>query len=79
MAAIGLRASAALPLLLDSTPVGVLHLHAAEAGVFESEELALLHQVAGNIAFALQYLHNKDTARYLQYFDPVTALPKRVL
>lgn len=76
---LGLRASAALPLLLDSTPVGVLHLHAAEAGVFESEELALLHQVAGNIAFALQYLHSKDTARYLQYFDPVTALPKRVL
>ncbi|HEY8521103.1 MAG TPA: EAL domain-containing protein [Gammaproteobacteria bacterium] len=76
---LGLRASAALPLLLDKTPVGVLHLHAAEAHVFEEEELELLTQVAGNIAFALQYLHSKDAARFLQYFDPVTALPKRTL
>ncbi|HEX6996225.1 MAG TPA: EAL domain-containing protein [Gammaproteobacteria bacterium] len=76
---LGLRASAALPLLLDKTPVGVLHLHAVEPHVFEEAELDLLTQVAGNIAFALQYLQSKDTARFLQYFDPVTALPKRKL
>lgn len=76
---LGLRASAALPLLLDKTPVGVLHLHAAEAHVFEAAELDLLAQVSSNIAFALQYLHSKDAARFLQYFDPVTTLPKRKL
>ena len=76
---IGVRASAALPLLLDKTPVGVLHLHSAEPQVFGAEELKLLRQVSGNIAFALQYLHSKDAARFLQYFDPVTALPKRAL
>ena len=76
---LGLGASAALPLLLDATPVGILHLHAAEAEVFEAEELDLLRQVAGNIAFALRYLNNKDAARFLQYFDPITALPKRAL
>lgn len=79
MRSLGLRASAALPLLLDKTPVGVLHLHAAEPHVFEAAELELLTQVSGNIAFALQYLHSKDTARFLQYFDPVTSLPKRSL
>lgn len=76
---LGLSASAALPLIVDKTPVGVLHLHAEEADVFGTEELKLLSQITSNIAFAIQYLHNKDAARFLQYFDPITSLPKRSL
>src|SRR5690606_8583065 len=77
--ALGLRASVALPLILDKTAIGVLQLHSSEAGVFEEAELRLLRQVTGNIAFALQYLNSQDEAHFLQYFDPITALPKRAL
>ena len=76
---LGLRSSVALPLIIDGTPIGVLQLHSAETEVFGEAELNLLRQVSGNIAFALQYLHNQDTARFLQFFDPTTALPKRAL
>jgi diguanylate cyclase (GGDEF)-like protein/PAS domain S-box-containing protein len=76
---LGLTASVALPLVLDKTPIGVLHLHAEEADVFGTEELDLLGQVTSNIAFALQYMQSKDAAKFLQYFDPITSLPKRAL
>jgi diguanylate cyclase (GGDEF)-like protein/PAS domain S-box-containing protein len=75
----GLRSCIALPLNIDGTPVGVTLLHADEPGVFGDAELALLRQVTGNITFSLQYLHSKESAEYLEYFDTLTALANRSL
>jgi diguanylate cyclase (GGDEF)-like protein/PAS domain S-box-containing protein len=73
----GLRSCILLPLIIDGTAIGVLELHADEAGVFGDAELALLKQVASNITFSLQYLHSKESAEYLEYFDPLTSLANR--
>jgi diguanylate cyclase (GGDEF)-like protein/PAS domain S-box-containing protein len=73
------RSLIALPLLVDSAPIGVVELEANEPNVFGDAELALLKQVAANVAFSLQYLHSKESAEYLEYFDPLTGLANRVL
>jgi diguanylate cyclase (GGDEF)-like protein/PAS domain S-box-containing protein len=75
----GLRSCIALPLVIDGTAVGVVQLHSDEVDVFGDAELALLRQVTGNITFSLQYLHSKESAQYLEYFDTLTALANRSL
>ena len=75
----GLRSCIALPLVMDGTPIGVTLLHADETHALGETELALLRQVTGNITFSLQYLHSKESAEYLEYFDTLTALANRSL
>jgi diguanylate cyclase (GGDEF)-like protein/PAS domain S-box-containing protein len=75
----GSRSRIALPLLADRKTIGVLELDGSEPGVFSDAEVALLKQVAANVTFALQYLYSKQSAEYLEYYDPATGLPNRGL
>jgi len=75
----GARSRIALPLLIERTTIGVVELDGSETGVFGDAEQALLKQVAANITFALQYLRSKESAEYLEYFDPLTGLANRSL
>ena len=77
--AAGIRAIACLPLRVDETPVGTFFFGAFESGLVSEDELKLLHEVAANLSFALQYLDRKDAAHFLAYFDPLTGLAKRAL
>jgi diguanylate cyclase (GGDEF)-like protein/PAS domain S-box-containing protein len=77
--AMGLKSCIALPLVVDGTPIGVALLHANETGVFGQAELALLKQVTSNITFSLQYLHSRESAEFLEYFDTLTQLANRSL
>jgi diguanylate cyclase (GGDEF)-like protein/PAS domain S-box-containing protein len=76
---VGCRSCIAMPLIIEGTSIGVIELHAGEPGVFGDAELALLKQVGASITFSLQYLHNKESAEYLEYFDPLTGLAQRRL
>jgi diguanylate cyclase (GGDEF)-like protein len=75
----GTRASVSLPLLVESDPIGVLVLHATEAGFFDQEEVQLLKELAGNISFALEMIAKREKLDYLAYYDPLTGLPNRSL
>jgi diguanylate cyclase (GGDEF)-like protein/PAS domain S-box-containing protein len=75
----GCRSCMAMPLIIEGTAIGVIELHASEPDVFGDAELALLEQVGASITFSLQYLHNKESAEYLEYFDPLTGLAQRGL
>ncbi len=77
--ATGQHALAALPLLVDDTPVGVLLLTARDSEAVGDEELHMLREVAGNLSFALQYLSKDTRVRFLSHFDPQTGLAKRSL
>jgi diguanylate cyclase (GGDEF)-like protein len=75
----GYHALAALPVLIDGTPIGVMTLFSGQSGVFDEAELALLLELTANLGFALQY-HEKDEAiQFLSYFDSLTGLAKRPL
>jgi len=95
LAEAGLRSIVAMPLSLDTTPVGALVLAAPSAGpplykhpprqsshldpLLGAQELQMLGEVAANLSFALQYLQKDRTVRFLSHFDPRTGLAKRPL
>jgi diguanylate cyclase (GGDEF)-like protein len=79
MHSIHVNCVASIPLLVDNTPVGAFTVGSAQPGAVSEEELRMLQEVASNLSFALQYLHQEDAVRFLSYFDPLTGLAKRAL
>jgi diguanylate cyclase (GGDEF)-like protein len=75
----GVRSLACLPLRVDQTTVGAFMVGASEPGPVGRDELQLLHEVAANLSFALQYLQKQDAVNFLNFFDPLTGLAKRAL
>ncbi len=75
----GFAAVAAFPLLVGAHAVAVLTLLSDCAGVFDEDELRVLHELAGDLAFALLFLDREEQLSYLAYHDVMTALPNRRL
>ena len=73
------RSLAVLPLLISDEAVGVLALYAGEAGFFDHEELKLLTELAGDIAFAIDHIAKQERLDYLAYYDMLTGLANRSL
>jgi diguanylate cyclase (GGDEF)-like protein/PAS domain S-box-containing protein len=68
-----------LPLLVSDDVVGVLALYAEETGFFDEEEMTLLTELAGDIAFAIDHIDKKERLDYLAYYDALTGLANRAL
>ncbi|MHB1047249.1 MAG: EAL domain-containing protein [Thermoanaerobaculia bacterium] len=75
----GVRSLAVLPLLAGGSAVGVFALYALEAGFFQEDEMALLTELAGDIAFAMDHIEKQDRLNYLAYYDVLTGLANRDL
>ena len=75
----GINSLAALPLIVGGEAVGVLALYAGEIGFFDGEEMKLLGELAGDIAFALEHIGQGERLSYLAYYDALTGLPNRAL
>ena len=81
----GYRSQIALPLAVDGQVAYALTIHAAEAGTFDADEIALFEQLATNLAFGISSLrtlrraeHNLDVlvstvAGVAEHRDPYTA------
>ncbi|OFZ99844.1 MAG: hypothetical protein A2Z64_14510 [Betaproteobacteria bacterium RIFCSPLOWO2_02_67_12] len=76
---LGFRSLVTLPLLVAGEAVGVLALYAGEVGFFDDEEMKLLHELAGDIAFALDHIEKANKLDYLAYYDQLTGLANRTL
>jgi diguanylate cyclase (GGDEF)-like protein len=63
--AVAMNDAAALPLFIAVKVVGTFVLHAAEAGFFDDDEMKLLAEVAGNIAFALEHIEKEEKVQRL--------------
>jgi diguanylate cyclase (GGDEF)-like protein len=74
-----IRSMAVLPLLVADQAIGVLALYAGEPELFHDEEMKLLTELAGDIAFAVDHLDKQERLNYLAYFDVLTGLPNRTL
>src|SRR6185295_1268979 len=75
----GINSLAVIPLIVGGEGVGVLALYAAEVGFFDEEEMRLLLELAGDIAFALDHIAKSDKLDYLAYYDELTGLANRRL
>ncbi len=75
----GIRSVAMLPLLISGKVAGILALHAAERGFFSEDEMKLLLELAGDIAFALDHWNKSERLERLAYYDVLTGLANRTL
>ena len=75
----GVRSMAVLPLLVSDEAVGVLALYASERDFFHQEEMKLLTELTGDIAFAIDYIDKQARLDYLAYYDALTGLANRNL
>lgn len=75
----GIHSVVLLPLMIADEIVGVFTLYAREQDFFGQEELALLNELSGDIAFAIDHIDRQDRLNYLAYFDALTGLANRHL
>ncbi|HXM80928.1 MAG TPA: EAL domain-containing protein [Burkholderiales bacterium] len=75
----GIQSVAVIPLIVGEEAVGVLALYAAEVGAFDDEEMRLLLELAGDVAFALEHIDKAEKIDYLSYYDSLTGLANRTL
>ncbi len=70
---------AAFPLLIRGEVVGVVALCAAETEFFHADELKLLTELTGDIAFAIDHIEKQERLDYIAYYDVLTGLANRSL
>ena len=75
----GVHSLAVLPLIVSGEGVGALALYASEIDFFQDEELKLLSELTGDIAFAIDHIQKRERLHYLAYYDVLTGLPNRAL
>ena len=75
----GIHSFAVLPLILGDEAAGVFCLYSAEAQFFDEEEMRLLKELAGDIAFAIDHIGKQERLDYLAYYDALTGLANRSL
>jgi diguanylate cyclase (GGDEF)-like protein/PAS domain S-box-containing protein len=75
----GLRAAAALPLVIGDVAIGCVVLITDEIDFFDNEEMKVLSEFSGDIAFAFDHIAKADRLNYLAYYDSLTGLANRAL
>ena len=73
------RSVGAFPIIVGDGVAAVLVLHTAEVGFFDDDEMKLLRDLSGDIAFALEHIRKSEQVDYLAYFDVLTGLANRML
>lgn len=74
-----IRSLASFPLAVGDRIEAVLTLYANVEGVFDPDEMKVLNELAGDLAFALLFFEREERISYLAYYDVMTALPNRRL
>jgi diguanylate cyclase (GGDEF)-like protein/PAS domain S-box-containing protein len=75
----GARSLAALPLVVGGKAAAVLMLYAPVVGFFDRDEMTLLLELAGDLAFALDHIEKGEKLDYLAYYDALTGLANPTL
>jgi diguanylate cyclase (GGDEF)-like protein/PAS domain S-box-containing protein len=78
-AAADIRSLAIFPLVVGGQAHAVLVLYATELDFFHAEEVKLLTELAGDIAFGIDHLAQQARLDYLAYYDELTGLANRSL
>ena len=73
----GVRSLAVFPLIVADDPIGVLALYTSKPEFFDAAGLALLTELAGNVAFAVDHLDRQERLDRLVNYDTLTGLANR--
>jgi diguanylate cyclase (GGDEF)-like protein len=73
----GVRSLAVLPLIVSGKAIGVFTLYTSKPEFFDAAGLALLTELAGNVAFALDHLERQERLDRLYNYDTLTGLANR--
>ena len=73
----GVRSLAVFPLIVADDPIGVLALYTSKPEFFDAAGLALLTELAGNVAFAVDHLERQERLDRLVNYDTLTGLANR--
>jgi diguanylate cyclase (GGDEF)-like protein len=77
---LGLRSEGSFPLVVGNQTVGVLMICAAATDFFNEEEIALLSDVASNLAFALEFIAEQQRVNRLSRIrDVLSAVPEAIV
>jgi diguanylate cyclase (GGDEF)-like protein/PAS domain S-box-containing protein len=68
----GARSAIALPLVVGTVTRGLIMLYADDADFFDDDEIKLLRQLAGDLSFAMNHLHQAEQLNHLAYYDALT-------
>lgn len=75
----GYRSLVVFPLRVGDKTVGLLLFYAPVKDFFDTEEMRLLAEIAGDISFALDHIEKEERLNYLAYYDVLTGLPNGAL
>jgi diguanylate cyclase (GGDEF)-like protein/PAS domain S-box-containing protein len=75
----GSRSMVILPMFVADEVVGVIALYASEVQFFHDEELKLLTELSGDIAFSIDHIEKQERLDYLAYYDALSGLANRNL
>jgi len=75
----GAQSLAILPLIVSGEAAGVFVLNADVPAFFDDEEMKLLVELAGDVAFAIDHIDKQARLDYLAYYDELTGLANRSL
>ena len=84
LAQYAMRAVASFPIHMEDRVIGVFTVMAGEPGFFRDAEVCLLTEVADDISFSLEVMHEEEMRhateskmQFLAQYDPQTGLPGR--
>ena len=75
----GVKSLAIIPLIISGETVGALALYASEIEFFQEDEMKLLAELAGDIAYAIDHIDKQEQLNYLAYYDVLTGLANHSL
>jgi diguanylate cyclase (GGDEF)-like protein len=73
----GVRSLAVFPLIVSDNAIGVFALYTSKPEFFDAAGLALLTELAGNVAFAVDHLERQERLDRLSNYDTLTGLANR--
>lgn len=75
----GVRSMAVMPMIVADEAIGVLALYASEIEHFRDDEMKLLTELTGDIAFGIDHIDKQERLDYLAYYDVLTGIANRSL
>jgi diguanylate cyclase (GGDEF)-like protein len=75
----GVRAIAVLPLIVSDKTIGVFTLYTSKVEYFDAAGLAVLSELTGNVAFAIDHIEKQERLDHFAYYDALTGLANRSL